>query len=223
MAWIAPVTAIPGQTADPAFWNQEVGANENALRAGGLSVAGQVAGDLLAASSATQLVRVPAVNNGVPYFTGGQWTVKSVVDILYPVGSIIELVVSTNPGTLLGGGVWGGLTPGLMMVGVNAHDPDFASPNVGGGVRTHDLSVAEMPAHSHTVTDGGHTHEQGYDNGGSAEDPEFSTDRVQAYPGTTNRVTSSSTTGITVANAGSRTFHNNLMPYIVVYRWYRFS
>lgn len=211
---------------DAAFWNAQVQANENAIRAGSLALTGQVAGSLIVATSATQLARVAPTEKGIPYFSGGVWTVQRLIDIVFPVGAIYRSVVSTNPVTVFGVGTWEAFGAGRMLVGVDTGDADFSTATLTGGVKTHALSIAEMPVHGnassgvpHTIGDAGHSHLHGYDLGPSG--PEFTTDELAAYPNSPNRTTQSVTTGVTMANAGSGTAHNNLQPYIVIYRFRR--
>lgn len=70
----------------------------------------------------------------------------------YPIGALFWTTVSTNPGTLYGGtwAAWGG---GRTPVGVNTADGDFNTVEKTGGEKTHTLTVAEIPSHSHVVYD----------------------------------------------------------------------
>lgn len=76
--------------------------------------------------------------------------IKSFLDAVYPVGSIYMSVKATNPGTLFGG-TWVTIAQGRTLVGVNTSDNDFKTPEKTGGEKTHTLTVAEMPSHSHTI------------------------------------------------------------------------
>lgn len=221
MAWTTPATVVSGELMTPTFWNQQVRDDAAALRAGGLALTGQTQGDLLWATSSTTLARMAAMAGGVPYYSGGTWTVARVVDVAYPVGYVYLAVVSTNPATLLGAGTWVAFGAGRMLVGVDTGDADFLMAEVTGGSKTHTLTTAEMPAHAHTVTDAGHAHEVGYNLEGGGE--EFSTDAVAAYPNAPNRTSQTKTTGVTIQNAGSGTAHSNLPPYVVVYAWKRIA
>lgn len=76
----------------------------------------------------------------------------------WPVGSVFIAAVSTNPATLLGFGTWVAFGAGRMLVGLDAADPDFDTVEEVGGAKTHTLTTAEMPSHTH-VQDA-HTHVQ---------------------------------------------------------------
>lgn len=110
--------------------------------------------------------------NGTPFF------LKSIVDIVYPVGSIYTSVNSTSPSLFFGGtweqikgkflyacedsGITSGLTGGAKSV---SYTP--AGTNSGGAVSSHTLTVDEIPSHNHSFTgsevstgnqSAGHTH-----------------------------------------------------------------
>jgi microcystin-dependent protein len=80
-----------------------------------------------------------------------------------------------------------------------------------GGAETHTLSEAEMPVHTHSVTDPGHTHNAKY-----YDNAESGSGRKEFNPSgslTFSPATLSATTGISLGNAGSGSAHNNLPPY----------
>jgi hypothetical protein len=129
---------------------------------------------------------------------------------LRPIGTIYENgAVATNPATLFGFGTWVAYGTGRVTVAIDAGDADFDTVDETGGEKTHQLTEAELASHDHpgvTValkndnpTDGERLH------GGSDE------------AGTAGLWTP------TVGDAGSDTAHNNVQPYIVVYRWIRVS
>jgi hypothetical protein len=123
-----------------------------------------------------------------------------VLALVYPVGSIyVNASDATNPATLLGFGTWDAFGAGRVMVGFNDSDSDFDTAEETGGEKTHTLTTAEMPSHSHAgiqtaVQSGG-------DQGGPGS---WYADRNQS--GSTQ-------------STGSGSAHNNLQPYIVVYMW----
>lgn len=76
-----------------------------------------------------------------------------------------------------------------------------------GGTESHTLTTAQLAAHSHGVTDPGHTHD--YTSGSNAVFGDF------FFRGSSNSAaftSSSSTTGISINNAGSGNAHNNSSP-----------
>lgn len=81
----------------------------------------------------------------------------SALDI-YPVGSIYMSVINKNPSSLFGGtwAVWG---TGKVPVGVDSSQTEFNSVEKSGGEKSHTLSVAEMPNHTHAQV--AHTHTVG--------------------------------------------------------------
>tara|TARA_R100000231_G_C5302239_1_gene157922 strand:- start:264 stop:980 length:717 start_codon:yes stop_codon:yes gene_type:complete len=119
---------------------------------------------------------------------------------VYPVGSIyINAAVATNPATLLGFGTWAAFGAGRVMVGLDATDSDFDTAQETGGSKTHTLTIAEMPSHTHDVTM-------------STSD----TDNNNLSEGNT-----SGTSTFTTTSTGGGSAHNILQPYIVVYMWRR--
>jgi len=133
---------------------------------------------------------------------------------LFPVGAIYTSISATNPGTSLGFGTWAAFGAGKTLVGLDAGQAEFNVVEETGGEKTHTLSEAEMPVHTHVQNS--HTHS--YSAGGAA-------DTFDGGPYNYNVINfAARTTGATTAvnqNAGSGSAHNNLQPYIVVYFWKR--
>ena len=132
----------------------------------------------------------------------------SALDSIYPVGAIYTAITSGSPETVFGG-TWVSFGQGRVMVGHDdaaSPDSDFVASSTDGssvlvgGAKTHTLSIAEMPSHTHGFT--AHQTTSGdNDRGGGG-------------------VLTSSQTGTTAATGGG-TAHNNLQPYVVVYMWKR--
>lgn len=102
-------------------------------------------------------------NVGTPT-AGTDAATLAIVQALYPVGSIyINASVNTNPSTLLGFGTWEAFGAGRVMVGINGSDAEFDTLGETGGAKTHTLSEAEIPSHTHSFSatsgnGGGHGH-----------------------------------------------------------------
>ena len=119
----------------------------------------------------------------------------------WPIGSIYTSVTSANPSTLFGGN-WEAFGAGRVMIGLDSGDTDFDTVEEIGGFKTHTLTTAEIPSHTHGFT------------------------AFQTTSGTNNRtgggalsVSASSTT----ASTGGGGAHNNVQPYIVVYMFKRIA
>jgi len=120
--------------------------------------------------------------------------------LVYPVGSIyMNAAVATNPATLLGFGTWAAYGAGRVPVG-KAASGTFDTLNETMGSETQTLSIANLPAHSHTFV--------APKNSGAQNGP-LSLD--DSFPNQTSNTSS----------VGSGTAHNNIQPSIVVYMWKR--
>ncbi len=141
---------------------------------------------------------LPLANGGLGVATLAEFK-TTYLSLVYPVGSIYTNAVdATNPTTLLGFGTWSAFGQGRVMVGLNTSDTDFDTAGEEGGAKTHTLTIAEMPAH---------THDDAISNAGALgikSAPDFSTTLNQ--PG---------------SSTGGGGAHNNLQPYTVVYLWRR--
>ena len=73
----------------------------------------------------------------------------SLLDIIYPIGSIYMSVKSTNPGTLFGG-TWTAWGTGRVPIGINTSDSSFNTVEKTGGSKT--VSIAN---HTHNLGDEG--------------------------------------------------------------------
>lgn len=128
----------------------------------------------------------------------------------WPVGSVFTSVLTTNPAEQLGYGVWVPLAAGRVLIGVDVTDPSFDTPEEVGGAKTHTLTVAEMPSHTH-VQDA-HSHVLPLTTGvglGLAVGGAASAPGVSSLATAVNQVT------------GGGAAHNNLPPFCTVFYWKR--
>jgi hypothetical protein len=141
------------------------------------------------------------------------------VSAAWPIGSVFISVVSTNPATLLGIGTWSEFAAGRVLVGLDAGQTEFDTVEETGGAKTHTLTTAEMPAHTHTQD--AHNHiitSQTATTGGSTSYEHGTLDTSSADTEATE--VTASTTAVN-QNTGGGGAHNNLQPYITVYMWKR--
>ena len=81
----------------------------------------------------------------------GITNIRQIFDLIYPVGSYYMSSSATNPGTLFGG-TWEQITDRMIM----AAGSTYAAGTTGGSdththtTEGHTLTVAEIPAHTHT-------------------------------------------------------------------------
>ena len=70
----------------------------------------------------------------------------------FPVGSLFFAAVATDPAELLGYGTWAKWGEGRVFVCQKDGDADFANLGAEGGAKTHTLTEAQIPAHTHVLT-----------------------------------------------------------------------
>ncbi len=142
----------------------------------------------------------------------------SFLDWIYPVGTIYE-TTSTDLDTTTKmnnhfGGTWEVYGAGRVLV-AKSTDAEFDTIGKTGGSKTHTLTVSEIPSHEHSVTQNFTIYATTGSTipriGGTIDISSVGT----AYSNVDRTVTSSATGG-----GGA---HNNLQPYIVVFRYRRVS
>lgn len=146
---------------------------------------------------------------------------KTILDYIYPIGSIYMSVNSTSPETLFGG-VWQKIED-RFLIGASYYYPLGET----GGEANHRLTIEEMPSHTHTqescTNPGNHNHSISTwykGQSASAQTLEgWGTRKHEKYHYTGNA--GSHTHTITLNNTGGGRAHNNMPPYIAVNIWKR--
>jgi hypothetical protein len=188
-----------------------VGAGKTLAVAGTLSVSGT---SELASPTFTGTPTAPTAASGTNTTQLATTAfVTAAFQAVYPVGSIYTNATNaTNPGTLLGFGTWTAFGAGRVMVGFDSADTLFNAAEKTGGSKD-----AIVVAHTHSITDPGHSHTLPARIG--------SDDNVKNVPQGLQEGGSSSTggatTGISINSTGSSGTNANLQPYITVYMWKR--
>lgn len=124
----------------------------------------------------------------------------------WPIGCVFHAGVSTNPATLLGFGTWAPHGPGRLEVGLDAAQAEFDTLDETGGAKTHALTVAELAAHPHDYNPA-----------------QWTINTFMFAFGSPPEAGNFSSPLADTGNAGGGAAHNNLMPYLVVYRWKRLA
>lgn len=164
-----------------------------------------------ASSNSGSLVNFSAGTKNVSLVFVAQ-DVLDIMSTLNPIGTIREFNVSTNPSTLLGFGTWAAFGTGRVTVAIDTGQTEFDVNGETGGAKTHTLTESEMPSHTHIQNS--HTHSI----------PSRNQTGTSMYAAEANGLGGNVNTNGTIAtnqNAGGGGAHNNLQPYIVVYRWVR--
>ena len=130
---------------------------------------------------------------------------EDIANALYPVGSIYMSVNNTNPSTFFGG-TWVSWGAGKVPVGVDTSDTNFSTVEQTGGEKQHTLTIAEMPAHNHTIPC--------TPTANDGSEPTYQAAQVNAEA-TGNH------NSIVAVSSGGGSPHNNLQPYITCYMWKR--
>lgn len=132
---------------------------------------------------------------------------SSLIDIVYPIGSIYMSVNAADPSKLFSGTSWEKLK-GRFLLGSNS----TYKPGSTGGEATHTLTQNEMPKHTHAMYSG---------NGGGdgTWEPDGGSYLVDSV--TENKTTWWAPLGMNYAGGGAA--HNNMPPYLSVNMWKRTS
>lgn len=138
---------------------------------------------------------------GWQIWIGNETIKQSIIDALLPVGIYITLSEDTDPATLWGG-TWERLEEGRTIIAAGS---TYTAGSTGGEA-THQLTTAEMPAHSHTQ----------YIGTAGGGDIKVNADYTD-YTEVGRRVVQFINTGDTGGGAA----HNNMPPYIAAYIWHR--
>lgn len=130
----------------------------------------------------------------LPYYRATPAPIESLLDYVYPVGSIYLSYSHVSPAELFGG-TWARIENAFLW----AVDPNGAIGQTGGS-ETHTLTVDELPAHSH----------------GSVYSQHATGTKDKAW-----YTTSGSSVAYGAVSTGGGAAHNNMPPYIQVSVWRR--
>lgn len=130
-------------------------------------------------------------------------TYKKQLDNMHPIGSIYMSIIETNPSEYFGG-TWVQIAKGRTLIGVNEDDSDFSKANLQGGEKKHQLTIDEMPSHSHSY--------QRYN---------YYTANIDPAPGGNGREPNQAISNHTTGTTGGNKAHNILQPYLTCYIWQR--
>ena len=193
---------------------------------------GKKVGDTLQDGTVTWVVRQIEI-------TANRITIKQVIDMVYPVGSIFETTENIDPNTKWAGTTWEKMDAGRVLISSgegtdkNGTKMTFAvgdADNV--GEYSHQLTTGELASHAHVISTTslmGSFGQASWGNYGAVTG--IVSSRMSGSMNGPNGEMSQSGQIFTinadhthrVSNNGSSSKHNNLMPYIVVHRWKRTS
>lgn len=164
-----------------------------------------------------------------------QRSIKDIVDIIYPVGSIYTTIGSQNPNEIWSGTTWERYAAGRVLLSAGTYTENGTTytytAGATGGEAKHTLTAGEMPSHSHSAsssTTGAHYHGAWCDEKGN---PLGLYDSNRNYAGSgsmdwNNPLGRTSTDGnhshtISIGSTGGNGSHENRPPYSVVNVWRR--
>lgn len=224
---------------------------DNAVSTGVKSVV-NFKGATSTAAGTAGLVPAPAKDTQTDYYLSadGTWkkvqqrTIKEVIDIVHPVGSIWETTTTDDPNVLWAGTTWVKMDAGRVLVssGTYTENGTTYTYNLGdkGGEAKHPLTIEELTEHNHNIS----ISTASITGDLNAKDDNmglFSCANSRAsgcisvgtagYPHTGRgsngncwqhlHIDVSHSHSASASNTGGNTAHENRMPYTVVNRWRR--
>lgn len=139
---------------------------------------------------------------------------KTLLDIIYPVGSVYISSQPTDPGTLFGG-TWTRIKDTFILAAGDSY-----AIGATGGAKTVTLTENQIPAHAHTFKDGSYTFLWGIKSG--LTNPVIAVGaNASAQYATSNELITDQNAWSGTNNTGGSKSHNNMPPYITRYVWER--
>lgn len=158
---------------------------------------------------------------------------KQFANKAFPVGFIWESTDATNPANILGVGTWESYGQGRVLIGAG-QGSGLSNYTAGstGGEEKHKLTTDELPSHKHSASSNSTgAHQHGIQTSiGYADTNEHASQYMGAaytgYGALSNRNTTSSgghSHVISISSTGNNQSHNNMQPYLVIYRFRRIN
>ena len=181
------------------------------------------------ANAAAENVEGLEVTDLVNRIKGMEEQMEQVGLLMYPIGSIYESTVNTNPQEYFGG-TWEAFGAGRTTVGVDAGQTEFDQVKKTGGSKTQTLTQAQLPKITGRVEAGSGnkgTESRGYGAFRTAsgvfsvnsDDYQYSMPKRE---NATNWLSGYGKYSFEMSVGGDQP-HNNMPPYITVYRWVRIA
>lgn len=140
--------------------------------------------------------------------------VRDLINTIYPVGISLEFKLDVNPNTAWPWQTWVEWGQGCVIVGAGTHSDGTTSKTFAlgdsAGEYKHKLTVAEMPAHFHSMKSwytGDVSHNTTSFGGGGIPETSYRSAYNPARPFT--------------ETSGESAYHDNVQPYAVAKRWTR--
>lgn len=155
-----------------------------------------------------------------------EWNFESQIIEAFPIWSIIMTTNWENPNSYLWYWTWEAWWNWRAPVWVNTNEVEFNSVEKIWWAKTHTLTTAQMPSHSHSISsDWNHTHTITVN---TSWNPDWWGDSWRSY---WNNVWWSNSPSTSAAWSHAHTIystwwgsaHNNLQPYITAYMWKRIN
>ena len=161
-------------------------------------------------------------------------TSKDIINIIYPVGSVITLTNDTDPNKLYKGTTWVKMEAGRVLVSAGSYTENGTTYtyNLGdkGGEAKHQLTTEELASHTHdatTSTNYANGQFSGMDGTISGVFSKIANQNSNSnfdkpyYDRVAINFEHNHSHNITIGNTGNNAPHENRMPYDAVQRWRR--